>query len=371
MWLRYSSLIAIFILMATPAGVGEEEPISWKEMLRQPSEWYASEEAVRIGDNLLLFQRASGGWPKNTDMTRPLSEEEKERLRERKSRKDSTLDNGATHTEMGYLARVYSVTGLERFREGFRRGLEYLLEAQYENGGFPQFYPLRGGYSDHITFNDNAMIGALTVLRKVAREEENYTFVDEERRVKAEKALEKGIECILDCQIEVDEKLTVWCAQHHRETLKPEGARSYEHPSLSGSESVGVVGFLMGMEPPTERVKKAIESAVEWFKGPAKIEGIRKERVEVEPWEDLQGRERTDDIIIVKDPEAPTLWARFYEIETNRPIFSARDGVVRYDIAEITPERRMGYGWYGGYARQLLEKDYPRWKEKWGEESQK
>ena len=56
----------------------------------------------------------------------------------------------------------------EAWNNAFRRGLDYLLKAQYPNGGWPQFYPLRNGYWSHITYNDDAMAGVLELLRDVA-----------------------------------------------------------------------------------------------------------------------------------------------------------------------------------------------------------
>jgi len=142
--------------------------ISWSRCLRQRAEFYESSEAIRIADNVLLYQRNTGGWKKGIDMARILSQDDKTRLRKAKSRKDSTLDNGATHTQMRYLARVYNATGLKRFRQAFLKAIDYLLEAQYANGGWPQTYPSLRGYSKYITFNDGAMIGAMSVLRDIA-----------------------------------------------------------------------------------------------------------------------------------------------------------------------------------------------------------
>ena len=89
---------------------------------------------------------------------------------------------------------------------------------------------------------------------------------------------------------------------------------------LSGQESAGIVRFLMGIEHADARVTEAIESAVAWFKG-AQLNGIR--------WVEKPGA--TVDHIVVADREAPPLWARFYQIESNLPIFTGRDRVVRYD----------------------------------------
>ena len=68
------------------------------------------------------------------------------------------------------------------------------------------------------------------------------------------------------------------------------------------------------------------------------------------------------DKVMVRDATAPPLWARFYEIGTNRPIYSGRDGVIRASLAEIEHERRVGYAWVGNWPRALIEKEYPAWR---------
>ena len=342
---------------AAAAREAKAAPVSWKQILRQPDAWYGSDEAVRIADNVLLYQRDTGGWNKNIDMTPVLSQKEQDELRRQKREPESTIDNGATFTQAAYLARVYTATKQDRFKNGFLKGLDYLLAAQYENGGWPQYYPLRKGYYSHITFNDNAMIGVLNLLRDIVRKEPAYAFVDESRRARSEQAITRGIDCILKSQIIVNGKRTVWCAQHDEKTLAPAPARAYEKVSLSGNESVGIVRFLMGIERPGAAVKEAIQSAITWFQS-AQISGIK---VVEKPDASLpDGFDR----VVVADPAAPPLWARFYEIGTNRPIFSGRDGIIKYRLADIEPERRTGYAWYSASAGPLLQNDYPAWKKK-------
>ncbi len=336
--------------------------LTWKDCLDQEPVWYAGDEATRVADNVLLYQRESGGWPKNIDMAAVLCERAKAEIAKQKSADDSLIDNGATYTQMAYLARVFNATGRQRFKESFIKGLDYLLKAQYENGGWPQYYPRLTGYYKHITYNDDAMAGVLELLRKIARKDRAYLFVDEARRERAERAVAKGIEIILKTQIVVNGKRTVWCAQHDEVTLEPAPARSYEHVSLSGAESVGLVRFLMGVGRPDERIIEAIESAIAWFKE-SKLTGIR---VVDKPDPSFpNGFDR----VVVEDPNAGPLWARFYEIGTGRPIFSGRDGIVKYSLAEIEQERRTGYGWYTNAPAALLEKDYPAWRAKWGKRS--
>ena len=307
--------------------------IAWADAQSKPADWYASAEAMRIADNLLLYQRDSGGWPKNIDMAKPLDEKDLADLRRDRKSNDSTIDNGATFTQLSFLARVVTAQPQERHRESFLKGFDYLLQAQYPNGGWPQFYPDLEGYYKHITFNDNAMMGVMKLLRDVAAATPAYAFVDEARRARAAKAVEKGIDCILKTQVIVNGRRTVWCAQHDEVTLAPAAARKYELVSLSGGESVEIVRFLMAIKNPSPEVVEAIESAVAWFK-------------------DSQ----------VKDPEGKPTWARFYEIGSNRPIFSGRDGRVKYNLSEIEEERRTGYAWYGDWPAKLFKEDYPAWK---------
>lgn len=332
---------------------------SWTRILEQPDAWYGGADAVAIADTVLLFQRRSGGWPKNTDMARRLDAFETKQVEAAKADADSTIDNGATTTQLRFLARVHMAARADRFRVAFVAGLDYLFAAQYPNGGWPQFYPLRADYSRHITFNDNAMTNVMTLLRDVADGRAPVAFVDEVRRARAKAAYAKGVAVILASQITVDGRLTAWCAQVDAVTLEPRRARTYEHPSVSGSESVGIARFLMAIDRPSPAVVAAVESAVAWFRD-VQLAGMRVvERADASV---PGGMDR----VVMQDPAAPPIWARFYEIGTNRPIFSGRDGIIRYSLAEIEVERRVNYSWLGPYAADLLAKDYPAWKARVG-----
>ena len=342
------------------AGATQEysKKVHWRRALRQDDQWYGSNEAQRIADNVLLFQHDNGGWYKNIDMANELSPKEKDSLRSLKSKEiGTTIDNGATYTQLRYLARVYDHTGKEDYKKAFLKGLDFLFEAQYENGGWPQFYPLKKGYYEHITYNDGAMIGVMELLRDVAKNEEPFTFVDDVRRKKAAKAIDKGLEVILASQIKVDGKPTVWGAQHDRKTLKPAKARAYELPSLSGKESAGIVEYLLEVENPSKEIKRAIRNAVQWFEE-NKVMGQKV------VWVDDPDAPEGKDRIIVKDPSGGPLWGRFNEIETGRPIFVGRDGKIKYHLNEIERERRVGYNYIDNYAEDLLEEEYPEWERK-------
>lgn len=335
---------------------GQTPALRWTDVLRQPDDWYAGTEARALADNVLGYQQPSGGWPKNIDMTVPPRDATvvPEQLA-------ATIDNQATFTQIRLLARVHSASPDPRYRDAALRGIDYLLAAQYPNGGWPQFFPLRTDYSRYVTFNDGAMIGVMTLVDEVAAERRGWEFVDQARRAKARDGVRRGIDVILRSQIKVNGTLTAWCAQHDEVTLEPRKARAYEHVSLSGAESVGIVRFLMRRDPGSASIDAAIESAVAWLEQ-VKLHGWRLER-RADPA--LPGG---FDRVMVRDDHAPPLWARFYEIGTNRPIFSGRDAVIRYSLAEIEHERRTGYEWVGEWPRALLETDYPRWRARGGKD---
>jgi PelA/Pel-15E family pectate lyase len=335
----------------------QSSSIEWGNSLKQSPEWYQSSEAARIADNLLVYQRTTGGWPKNIDMAAMLNDEQKSDLAKQKADDAATIDNDATFTQLTFLARVYETQGNEKYRTAFIEGFDYLIKAQYENGGWPQYYPLKPGYYSHITYNDDAMVGVMKLLREVALAKQSYQFVDEARRARAKRAVQKGIECFLKTQLKVNGKLTVWCAQHDEKTLAPAPARTFEPVSLSGLESVGIVRFLMGIDKPDARIIDSIESAIAWFQR-SRIEGVR--WIQKSDASKMHGFDR----VLIKDTTAVSLWGRFYEIDTNRPIFMGRDSVKHYDVTQIEDERRNGYQWYVSEPSELLDREYPAWKKR-------
>lgn len=305
-------------------------------LAKKPDRWFRSGDGKRAVEAVLSWQAPEGSWPKNQDTTAKPYEGKRGKLK-------GTFDNKATTGELRLLARAHGATGDEACREAFLRGFDHILEAQYANGGWPQYHPPGKGYARHITFNDGTMQRLLELLR----EADGYRFLDADRRRKAAEAFDRGIVCIVKCQVVIDGRPTVWCAQHDERTLEPAMARSYELPSLSGAESAGILRFLMTLERPSPEVVRAVRAGAAWFES-AKITGLRVDR-------------RKNDGIPVEDPSAGPLWARFYDLETGRPFFCDRDGVKKATLAEIGRERRTGYAWYGTWGESVA-KDFAKWR---------
>ena len=196
------------------------------------------------------------------------------------------------------------------------------------------------------------------ILADIAEQKNDFELVSPSLILGSKNAVEKGIECILNTQIKVGGQLTVWCAQYNPKTLLPEMARKFELVSLSGSESVDIVRFLMRIKNPSIQVKAAINAAMAWFKLVA-IKGVK--FVDMPNSSQPKGKDR----VLVLDTSS-VVWARFYEIGSNRPMFSGRDSIKKYAVSEIEYERRNGYAWYGTWPANLLNSDYPKWKDSTG-----
>ncbi|MBC8002515.1 MAG: pectate lyase [Opitutaceae bacterium] len=319
-----------------------------RDALKQPETWFKSDQGRGVLENVLSNQSPLGGWPKNTNTAAV-------RFTGDSSTIKGTFDNGATTDELRLLTKAFNATREPRYRAAILKGLDHILLAQYPTGGWPQFYPPGKAYHRHITYNDNAMLRLMEFLRDVATDKD-FAFIDTERRTKSQAAFDRGIDCIVQSQIKVKGPLTVWCAQHDEITLEPRPARAFELVSLSGSESSGLLLLLMSLEKPSPEVVRAVHAGAKWYET-TKLTGLRQEKID-------------DDKKIIRDPNAPPLWARFYEMETNRPIFSGRDSVKKYDMSEIESERRNGYAWYGSWGVGVA-KRYGQWRQQWPENAAK
>ena len=111
----------------------------------------------------------------------------------------------------------------------------------------------------------------------------------------------------------------------------------------------------MRIDKPDASTIAAIEAGMAWLLK-SQIRGLR---VEQKP--DAAGPAGYD-VVATPDAGAPPVWARFYDISTNVPMFSGRDSVIKPRLADIEIERRAGYNWYGVWPRELIETQYPAWK---------
>ncbi len=335
-----------------PSGPGAPASAKISEGLRldAPAAWYATEEARTVAGRIIEWQTVAGGWTKGVDYRVPRGSAH--------GGKDvwsvGTFDNGATVDELRFLARVITDSGpgdvplREQWMACFVRGMRYVFDAQYPNGGYPQIYPLAGGYHDAVTYNDNAMAGVLELLADIAEARAGYDFVPTEVKDEAARRLALGVSCVLKSQIiEPSGRRTAWCQQHDALTLQPCAARNFEPVAVATAESAALVRLLMRRAPPGPELLATLDAAVGWMSAVA---------LRDKAWD------RSGPVTKLKDAAgAPLIWARLYELETDRPLFGDRDRSLHYDIGELSPERQHGYGWFGNWPARVL-KEYPKWR---------
>ncbi|WGL16158.1 pectate lyase [Microbulbifer bruguierae] len=310
------------------------------------ADFIASAEGRALADALLTFQTPSGGWSKRTDMRTPRQPGE-----QFGTEKDyvPTFDNYATSTQFWVMVNACNAHKDRRYCDSASRALNFILLAQYPNGGWPQTFPLRGKYHDDITFNDDAIANLLKVVGAAAKGDERLAFMPEPLKQRAADSLQRALQMLVDTQVAVDGEPTIWGAQHDAETLKPTAARAFEPVALATSESADLMLFLMTLDNPPPAVKSAIDSAGAWFEA-HKMTGLSYERGEYEYKE------------LIANDDADPLWARFYDIDSDRPVFGDRDGEVYFDIEQVSEERRAGYGWYTERPYKAL-KEYKKWQQ--------
>lgn len=310
----------------------------------QPPEFYRTPEGRGIADIILSFQTPSGGWSKRTDMSR----------RPRKAAEAfgteasyiPTFDNKATTTQMRVLAYAFQATDHTDYANAFLKGLNLILQAQFPNGGWPQNYPLTGGYHDYITHNDDVIVNLLALLRDVVDKKPPLDFVPADFHREAAASLKRGITCLLRTQVVTEGRKTAWGAQHDTFTLLPQSARAFEPAALASQESARIVTFLMQLPDPSPEVIAAVDAAVEWFQA-TRIMGYQWNYGKSAALEPAAG--------------AGPLWARFYEIGTDKPVFGDRDGSVHYEVTKISRERQLKYAWYTETPSKALS-HYGEWK---------
>ena len=334
--------------------------------LDRDAAWYSGPEARHIADVIVSFQTPAGGWGKNLDMSKEprhvgeafgpdnlskfLAPGDFDAPAEPDWNYVGTIDNDATTTQLNFLAKVISAArgaNEAAYHEAFLRGLSYLFQAQFPNGGWPQVWPLEGGYHDAITYNDDAMTQVVELMRKVADGRDEFSFAPQDFRERAASSFARAIECILATQIVANGTPTAWPQQDDALTLKPVSGRNYEPPVQCASESAGLLLLLMNDLPhPNAAQQRSIRAAAAW---------LWKTAIYGQSWERaVEGRG------LVASPNAPPIWARYYQIGTDMPVFADRDKSIHDNVNDLSAERRNGYAWYSSDAQRALDR-FDKW----------
>ncbi|MBL8275436.1 MAG: pectate lyase [Pelomonas sp.] len=354
---------------APPQGGHSEDSMP----LDKPAAWYGSEPARTVVANILSFQTPAGGWGKNQPRDRAPRQKGQAYVADNNNKRATpgdfdtaqdpqwtyvgTVDNDATITEIRFLAKAAPQLPAElakACRDAAERGVRYLLAAQFPNGGWPQVWPLQGGYHDAVTLNDNAVVEVAELMNWVSRGEAGLAFLPADVKAAAAAAHERAVQLLLATQVRTNGRLTLWAQQHDALTLAPTSARNYEPPALSAGESARALEFLMQQPQPSPQIVQAVHAG---------IATLRELPVHGRAFVKVDGTRR-----LVDQPGAGPLWARFYDPVTLKPVFGDRDKSLHDDVNDISAERRNGYSWWGTWPVKALN-GYEAWAMRWAKPS--
>ena len=315
--------------------------------------WYASDEAKQLADAVLSYQTPTGGWSKHLGFTKsprqPGMQWSSQNEPGQPAHYVATFDNGSTTEEMYFLAKVWHSTKREDCKAGFIKGLKFILAAQFPNGGWPQVYPLEGGYHDDITFNDDAMTHSLELLQGIKNNDPAFAFLNDALREQATESLAAGIRCVLKTQIVQSGRKSGWCSQFDALTLQPSSARKMEPATLGGPESAHILQLLMTATNPAPEIVACIESGLNWLDG-VKITGESKTN------------ENGKKFFAPSTTGSEVRWARFYNLTNSHPVFPGRDGIVYETFAAMAAKNKLGYDYYTTQPGSIVNNGQKKWR---------
>lgn len=268
------------------------------------------EAAVETAVALIHGQLESGAWTNSIDFDPQSGRTGQYRNGKGKGRNFSTLDDGISQAAIQFLIRLDKETRFQNaaVHEAAEVALEALLKAQFPNGAFPQGWDetpapsdlpadKKANYPDHdwrtegrikeywdmYTLNDGLALTVSDTLMEAHQIYQDERFGDALKRL--------GNFLILS---QMPEPQPAW-AQQYNYDMQPIWARKFEPAAISGRESEGVIVTLMKIAA--------------YFRDKQYLEPIPRAMAYLKKSELSDGR-----------------LARYYELETNKPLYMERNG---------------------------------------------
>ncbi len=224
--------------------------------------------AMEVADGLIAAQHPAGGWNCLHDFA---GEDSARRWYDTIGKNgwrleefhhyygNATFDDAGTSEASQFLLRLYLERRSQRLRAPLQRAIQFVLDSQYENGGWPQRYPRVEGEADYIrqiTFNDDVAGENIKFLLMV------YQTLGDERALAA---IRKAMEIFIATQQPAPQ--AGWGLQHDAQTLAPIAARSYEPEALTTHTTATNVAQMMRFYEWTgeRRFIERVGEALDWL----------------------------------------------------------------------------------------------------------
>ena len=220
---------------------------------------------------------------------------------------NATFDDEATTHCAEFLLRVYLEKKEQEFHAPLQKTINFYLQSQYANGGWPQRYPLmhdhpfrgKADYSSFITINDDVMPQNIEFLIAC------YTSLGMEE---LKQPVMKAMYCLRDLQQPLP--LAGWADQYTPDKLRPAHARSYEPAAINTGTTVAMIRLMLNYYRMT--------GDRSFLKGiPRAIQFLERQQLPSE-WVTMLGRRPLG--------EGDIFVPRFIDPDTRKPLYVHRKG---------------------------------------------
>ncbi|WNO54814.1 pectate lyase [Stakelama saccharophila] len=234
---------------------------------------YYYEAAKKAADALIAGEIATGGWNYFIDFAGEASTRQfydtvgKNAWRMEEFQHywgNATFDDDGTAQAMKFILRLYAEKFDPKYKSEVMRNIDFVLESQYPNGGWPQRWPLKhefvhhglADYTSYITFNDNVTAENVDYLIDC------YQVLSDQRLLPA---IYRGMDIYLLTQ--QGQPQPGWALQYTPVKLEPAAARSYEPKALATHTTASAVEQLMRFYRLTgdSRYLARIPEALDWL----------------------------------------------------------------------------------------------------------
>jgi len=234
--------------------------------------------AKKVGDALIYGQHPLGGWHYFIDFNiLGLEEWYKDTASQflhgmeeyRHYYGNCTFDDNVTQGATRFLLHLYLETLDPAYHSSLRKALDFILMAQYPNGGWPQRYPLSyeyaheefDDYTSNYTLNDNAMNNTIRTLLEAYVALGNEEYLESARRGGDFFMISQG-----------PKELPGWAEQFDM-NIQPDWGRTHEPPAIGTRQTAHTLDMLMELYLFTgdRRYLRPVPATLDWMES-VKIE---------------------------------------------------------------------------------------------------